>query len=64
MKFLLKDMAINQEYKTEIQVFESTKMNDEEFQKIIEENKVLPEFLNEFTTNFLGRILNYSNLVV
>ena len=46
------DMAINQEYKTEIQVFESTKMNDEEFQKIIEENKVLPEFLNEFTTNF------------
>ena len=46
------DMAINQEYKTEIQVFESTKMNDEEFQKITEENKVLPEFLNEFKTNF------------
>ena len=27
-------------------------MSDEEFEKIIEENKVLPEFLNEFTTNF------------
>jgi len=45
-------MAFDQQFKTEIQVFESTKMSDEEFEKIIEENKVLPEFLNEFTTNF------------
>ena len=46
------DMSFDQEYKTEIQVFESTNMSDEEFKKIKEENKVLPEFLNEFTTNF------------
>ena len=46
------DMAINQEYKTEIQVFESSSMNLDEFENIKEQNKVLPEFINEFTTDF------------
>jgi len=46
------DMAFNQENKTEIQVFESSKISIDEFEKIEETNKVLPEFLDEFTTNF------------
>ena len=37
---------------TEIQVFESVNISVDTFEKIKEENKVLPEFLNEFTTNF------------
>jgi hypothetical protein len=45
-------MAFNQENKTEIQVFESSKISIDEFEKIEETNKVLPEFLDEFTTNF------------
>ena len=46
------DMVINQEYKTEIQVFESSTISMDEFEKIEETNKVLPEFLDEFTSNF------------
>ena len=46
------DMAFDQEFKTEIQVFESTNISIEEFRKIKEENKVLPEFLDKFKTNF------------
>ena len=46
------DMAIDQEYKTEIQVFESSTISMDEFEKIEETNKVLPEFLDEFTSNF------------
>ena len=46
------DMAFDQENKTEIQVFESSKISIDEFEKIEETNKVLPEFLDEFTTNF------------
>jgi hypothetical protein len=45
-------MAFDQENKTEIQVFESSKISIDEFEKIEETNKVLPEFLDEFTTNF------------
>jgi hypothetical protein len=45
-------MAINQEYKTEIQVFESSTISMDEFEKLEEKNKVLPEFLDEFTSNF------------
>ena len=46
------DMAFDQENKIEIQVFESSKISIDEFEKIEETNKVLPEFLDEFTTNF------------
>ena len=46
------DMASDQENKTEIQVFESSKISIDEFDKIEETNKVLPEFLDEFTSNF------------
>jgi hypothetical protein len=46
------DMAFDQENKTEIQVFESTKINTDEFEKIEETNKVLPNFSEEFASNF------------
>ena len=46
------DMAFDQENKTEIQVFESSKITINEFEKIEETNTVLPEFLDEFITNF------------
>ena len=46
------DMAFDQENKTEIQVFESSKISADEFEKIEETNKILPEFLDEFTSNF------------
>ena len=46
------DMAFDQENKTEIQVFESSKISIDEFEKIEETNKVLPEFLDKFTANF------------
>ena len=46
------DTAFDQEFNTEIQVFESVNISVDTFEKIKEENKVLPEFLNEFTTNF------------
>jgi hypothetical protein len=45
-------MAFDQENKTEIQVFESSKITINEFEKIEETNTVLPEFLDEFITNF------------
>jgi hypothetical protein len=45
-------MAFDRENKTEIQVFESLKISADEFEKIEETNKVLPEFLDEFTSNF------------
>jgi hypothetical protein len=45
-------MAFDQENKTEIQVFESTKISTDEFEKIEETNKVLPNFSEEFASNF------------
>ena len=46
------DMAFDRENKTEVQVFESLKISADEFEKTEETNKVLPEFLDEFTSNF------------
>ena len=46
------DLVFNSIYTQELQVFESKVINEKNFQKIKEENKVLPEFLDEFTTNF------------
>ena len=46
------DMAFDQENKTEIQVFKSSKISADEFETIEETNKILPDFLDEFTSNF------------
>ena len=46
------DLVFNSIYSQELQVFESKVIDEKNFQKIKEENKVLPEFLDEFTTNF------------
>ena len=46
------DMAFDQENKFEIQVFESSKISADEFETIEETNKILPDFLDEFTSNF------------
>jgi len=51
MSFKL-DLVFNSIYTQELQVFESKIINEMNFEKIKEENKVLPEFLDEFTTNF------------
>ena len=46
------DLVFNSIRKTQLQIFESKNMDIKDFKKINEENKVLPEFLDEFTTNF------------
>ena len=46
------DLVFNSIYTQELQVFESKVIDEKNFEKIMEENKVLPEFLDEFTTNF------------
>ncbi len=46
------DLVFKSIYSQELQVFESKVIDEKNFQKIKEENKVLPEFLDEFTTNF------------
>ena len=46
------DLVFNSIYTQELQVFESKVIDEKNFEKIKEENKVLPEFLDEFTTNF------------
>ena len=46
------DLVFNSIYSQELQVFESKVIDEKNFEKIKEENKVLPEFLDEFTTNF------------
>jgi len=46
------DLVFNSIYTQELQVFESKVIDAKNFEKIKEENKVLPEFLDEFTTNF------------
>ena len=46
------DMKIEQENQIEIQVFNSSFISNEYFKKIEEENKVLPEFIEVFESNF------------
>ena len=46
------DLAVQNERVTEIQVFESTQIELKDFEEIKQDNKVLPEFLEKFTTNF------------
>ena len=37
---------------TELQVFDSKKITKEIFEKVENKNEVMPEYLDEFTTNF------------
>ncbi len=46
------DLAVQNERVTEIQVFESSPLELKDFENIKEDNKVLPEYLEKFTTNF------------
>ncbi len=46
------DLAVQNERVTELQVFESSPIELKDFENIKENNKVLPEYLEKFTTNF------------
>ena len=46
------DLMINSINKQELQIFQSKTMDIKDFENIKEDNKVLPEYLDEFTTNF------------
>jgi hypothetical protein len=46
------DLIINSLNKQELQIFQSKTMDIKGFENIKENNKVLPEYLDEFTTNF------------
>ena len=46
------DLIINSLNKQELQIFQSKTMDIKGFKNIKENNKVLPEYLDEFTTNF------------
>ena len=46
------DLMINSINKQELQIFQSKTMDIKDFENIKENNKVLPEYLDEFTTNF------------
>ena len=46
------NMRVGIIYKREMQIFESKPINKTSFENILEENKVLPEYLDSFTTNF------------
>jgi len=37
---------------TELQVFDSKKISKEIFEKVESKNEIMPEYLDEFTTNF------------
>ena len=46
------DLIINSLNKQELQIFQLKTMDIKNFENIKENIKVLPEYLNEFTTNF------------
>tara|TARA_B100000401_G_scaffold405782_1_gene320868 strand:+ start:598 stop:2043 length:1446 start_codon:yes stop_codon:yes gene_type:complete len=46
------DLKVNVKVATELQIFESDKISEENFQNIDQKNLVTPEYLKEFTTNF------------
>ena len=46
------DLKVNVKVATELQIFESDKILEENFQNIDQKNLVTPEYLKEFTTNF------------
>ena len=46
------DIVSDEKSTTEMQVFESVKISKEKFENIKNKNEVMPEYLEEFTTNF------------
>ena len=46
------DLAVKSERRTELQVFESNPIELKDFENIKQDNKVLPKYLEKFTTNF------------
>ena len=46
------DLIFDQKSITELQVFESKKISESEFENIKNKNDVTPKYLEEFTTNF------------
>ena len=46
------DLAVTNEFKTELQVFESDRISSIDYKKIKEDNKVLPTYIEKFETNF------------
>ena len=46
------DLAVTNEFKTELQVFESDRISSVDYKKIKEDNKVLPIYIEKFETNF------------
>ena len=46
------DLITDIRTRTELQVFESKKITKEIFEKVDNKNEVMPEYLDEFTTNF------------
>jgi hypothetical protein len=46
------NLSIKSKYNIELQVFKTRVINSKEFDDVDEKNQVLPEYLEEFTTNF------------
>jgi hypothetical protein len=46
------NLSIKSKYNIELQVFKTRVINSKEFDDLDEKNQVLPEYLEEFTTNF------------
>ncbi len=46
------DIVFDEKITTELQVFESKKISKEKFENLKNKNEVMPEYLEEFTTNF------------
>ena len=46
------DLKVNVKVTTELQIFESDKISEENFENVDHKNLVTPEYLKEFTTNF------------
>ena len=46
------DIVFDEKSTTELQVFESKKISKEKFENLKNKNEVMPEYLEEFTTNF------------
>ena len=46
------DIVYDENSTTELQIFESINISKEKFKNIKNKNEVVPEYLEEFTTNF------------
>ena len=46
------DLITDVKTSTELQVFDSKKITEEIFEKVDSKNEIIPEYLDEFKTNF------------